>query len=257
MLAKGDIVQIAVACMVLVLTVTVLAGLFVRRRYRVCYSFVGYLLGVLVGDLLLFVGPSSLQESDWLYGILGKGGFYSRPFWLAKELILNFLKFAVAIELAYRTFRAFPGALSTLRRVLFLVFAAIVVSVAAFLPQVSEVKDADLINRLAGQLQPRVLSGTVWLLTGIASLVLWYRLPVDRFHKAILTGFVPFLLIFTIALNAIDSHGWGDPIRRAVNYVHTLAYVLLLVYWARAAWAPQAVPAVARGPAPVLERQAV
>ncbi|PYQ17881.1 MAG: hypothetical protein DMF79_16415 [Acidobacteria bacterium] len=257
MLAKGAIVEIAVACMVLVLTVTVLVGLFMRRRYRVCYSFVGYLLAVLVGDLLLFVGPSSLQDGDWLFGILGKGGFYSRRFWLAKELILNLMKFAVALELAYRTVRAFPGARSTARKLLFVAFAAILVSVAAFMPQVSEVNDADLINRMAGQLQPRVLSGTVWLLTGIASLVLWYRLPVDRFHKAILTGFVPFLLIFTIALNAIDSHGWSDPFRRAVNYVHTLAYVLLLAYWAWEAWAPPAPPTVARGPAPVLERQAV
>src|SRR5260370_26622509 len=257
MLRKGDSIEIAVACMVQVLTLAVLVGLFRRRRYRVCYSFVGYLLAVLVGDMLLFVGPNNLQEGGWLYNFLGNEGFYSRRFWLAKEVLLNLLKFAVALELAYRTFRAFPGARSTARRVLFVAFAAIVVSVAAFLPQVSEVNDTDLINRLAGQLQPRVLNGTVWLLTGIASLVLWYRLPVDRFHKAILTGFVPFLLVFTLALNAIDSHGWSDPILKAVNYVHTLAYVLLLAYWARAAWAPLAVPAVARGPAPVLERQAI
>ena len=33
------------------------------------------------------------------------------------------------------------------------------------------------------------------------------------------------------------------------------AYVLLLAYWARAAWAPFREPAQARGPAPTLERQ--
>jgi hypothetical protein len=92
------------------------------------------------------------------------------------------------------------------------------------------------------------------LFTGMAVLILWYRLPVDTFHKAILTGFVPYLLIFTIGLNALDSYGWN--IRDLINYVHTTAYLLLLAYWAWAAWAPLAVPAVARGPAPVLERQA-
>jgi hypothetical protein len=79
---------------------------------------------------------------------------------------------------------------------------------------------------------------------------------VDRFHKAILTGFVPYLLVFTIGLNAIDSYGWSDSVRKTVNYVHTSAYILLLAYWARAAWAPLTAPVVARDAVPVLERQA-
>ena len=32
-------------------------------------------------------------------------------------------------------------------------------------------------------LQPRVLNGSIWLFTAIAALILWYRLPVDPFHK--------------------------------------------------------------------------
>ncbi len=236
-----------------VLIVVVLSGLFLRRRYRACPSFVLYLLVTLIGDLLLILGPRHLNPESSLFGLLGAKGFYSRDFWMLKELTLNLLKFAVALELAFRTFRSFPGARSTARSVMFLLVAVTLVSVVAVAAQVSAINLEDRVNQIIGRLQPRVLNGTVWLFTGMAVLILWYRLPVDTFHKAILTGFVPYLLIFTIGLNALDSYGWN--IRDLINYVHTTAYLLLLAYWAWAAWAPLAVPAVARGPAPVLERQ--
>jgi hypothetical protein len=92
------------------------------------------------------------------------------------------------------------------------------------------------------RLQPRLLYGTIWLLTGIAALILWYRLPVDSMHKAILLGWVPYLLIFTAGLNLAEAYGWDELIPK-VNYVHITAYYLLLVYWARAAWAPVGVQA--------------
>ena len=44
---------------------------------------------------------------------------------------------------------------------------------------------------LAAQIQPRILNGTIWVFTSQAALILWYRLPVDSFHKAILIGFIP------------------------------------------------------------------
>jgi len=248
------IAQTGVAWTVQVLIVTLLVGLFVRRKYRACYSFVLYLLAVFVADLLMLFGPRHLDAGSWFIGILGEKGFYSRSFWLFKELALDLLKFAVALELAFRTFRSFPGARSTARSVILLLVGGTLASVVAVIPQVP-IEPDDRVNQMIGQLQPRVLNGTVWLLTGMAVLILWYRLPVDRLHKAILTGLVPFLLVFTIALNAIESYGWIAPVRTAMHSVHTLAYLLLLAYWARAAWAPLAAPAVARGPAPVLKQQ--
>jgi len=233
----------------------VLVGLFLRRRYRTCPSFVLYLLVIVTGDLLLILGPRHFDVGSWSFSLLGAKGFYSRRFWLIEQLAINVARFAVSLELAYRTFRSFPGARSTARSVLLVLVAVTLVSVIAVSPQASVLDDTDHVNQMIGRVQPRVLNGTVWLLTGIAALVLWYRLPVDRFHKAILTGLVPYLLIFTIGLNAIDSYGWTDTARRARNYVDATAYLLLLAYWARAAWAPLAAPAVARGPAPVLERQ--
>jgi hypothetical protein len=238
------------------LFLTVLTGLFVRRRYRVCYSFVLYLLVVLGADLLLLLGPKKIESDGILMSLLGAKGFYSRTFWFIKELTINVLRFGIALELAYRTFRSFPGARSTARGVLLLLISITLFSVLAVTPQVSAVNSDDRIEQVVGRLQPRVLNGTVWLLTGIAAVVLWYRLPVDRFHKAILIGLVPFLLIFTIGLNAIETNSWSRGTVDSVNHVHALAYLLLLAYWAWAAWAPVRSPVQPPGPLPALERQA-
>jgi hypothetical protein len=66
--------------------------------------------------------------------------------------------------------------------------------------------------------------------------MLWYRLPVDPFHKAILVGFVPYLLVFSVGMRAMLEMG------QAQSYLfqraHAVAYVVLLAYWNRAAWAP-------------------
>ena len=85
-------------------------------------------------------------------------------------------------------------------------------------------------------------------MTGIAALILWYRLPVDPMHKAILVGWVPYLLVFALGLKFLADHGW-DKWLPALNYISTTAYFLLLVYWTRAAWAPAGVQA--RAPAPL------
>lgn len=239
-----------------VLELPILVGLFLRRRFRACYSFVFYLMVILAGDLLLLLGPRHIDQGSWLFGLLGAKGFYSRRFWLIHQATINVARFAVALELGYRTFRSFPGARATARGVLLVLVTVTLVSVVAVTPQVSAIDPDDQVNQIIGRLQPRVLNGTVWLLTGIAALILWYRLPVDRFHKAILIGLVPYLLVFTIGLNAIDSHGWTDAARRARNYVDTSAYLLLLAYWVRAAWAPVRSPALAADPIPLLERRA-
>lgn len=248
--------QSGVAWTLQLLTVAILAGLVARRRYRVCFSFVLYLLVILAADLLRLLGPSRLEPASMLFPYLGKAGFSSRNFWFVKELMITLLRFAVALELAFRTFRSFPGARSTARGFLFLLLAVTLVSIVLVTPLVSAVDQDDRLEQVVGRLQPRVLNGTVWLLTGIAGLILWYRLPVDHFHKAILIGLVPYLLIFAIGLDRIESYEWKDSARELFNAVYTTAFLLLLAYWARAAWAPLRAPAQAREPVPLLERQA-
>jgi len=92
------------------------------------------------------------------------------------------------------------------------------------------------------------LSGSIWLLTAVAGLILWYRLPVHPLPKAILVGLVPYLLVFTVSLNLMESRGWE--IRASASYLNTLAYLLVLVYWTFAAWRPGEAPVKAPPPAP-------
>lgn len=201
----------------IVLLAALFLGLVVRRRYRACYSFALYVPAVLLPQLLLLLWPHR---------------FFRWDFWLLKETVHQVLKFAIALELAYRTFHAFPGAQATARRVLFAVVVVMYLGVLA----VPAHRQADYATYtvLADQVFPRVLNGTAWLFTAIAALILWYRLPVDPFQKAILIGFVPYLLTFTVGLNALHSLGWG--VRESMAWVHTAAYTVLEIYWNYAAW---------------------
>jgi hypothetical protein len=85
------------------LVLVTLIGLVARRHLSVCRVFGLYLLTVFVSDLLMLLDATVLKS----------GFFYSRVFWLNKEILLNALKFGVALELAYRVFASFPGARAT------------------------------------------------------------------------------------------------------------------------------------------------
>ena len=213
-------------------------GLAVRHRVGVCYTFVIYLVAVEGSDLLMLLWP---------------GFFYAQWFWVESQTLVSVLRFAVALELTYRTFRAFPGARATARVVLLLVVAATLLVVAGT-HDAEPLPGGDVLGPMISRVQPRIVNGTIWLLTAVGALILWYRLPVHPFHKAILTGFVPYLLVFTTALNLLETQGWQ--IREEVNYLHTGAYVALLGYWAWAAWrraedplrAPETEPALRHVP---------
>jgi hypothetical protein len=93
---------------------------------------------------------------------------------------------------------------------------------------------------------PRVLNGTIWLFAGLTILILWYRLPVHWFQKAILLSYVPYLLVFTLAMNALGEMGW----QRAAwaDWLRMLAYFCLLLFWNYAAWRREpSPPSVSRG----------
>jgi hypothetical protein len=215
--------QTTIAVIGLIIMSVMLTGLAVRRRFDVAYTFTIYLAVVFVTELLSLTWPDP---------------FYRRAFYLQKENVINALRFGVALELMYRTFRAFPGAHRTARGV-FLVF----VSVTLVIVMAATTGDQTDVYTLVNKVQPQVLSASVWLFTALAAMILWYRLPVESFHKAILLGWVPYLLIFSAALNYVGSNGsaLSEGTKRIVeltNYVHTVAYLGLLSYWARAAWAP-------------------
>ncbi|HXB53907.1 MAG TPA: hypothetical protein VN461_03925 [Vicinamibacteria bacterium] len=222
-----SLIEIAVALAGDLLILAAVVGIVIRRRYRICPTFVLYLGAVLTFDLLVIFGPA------W---------FYTRMAWVLKEVFVAALRFGVALELSFRTFRAFPGARSTARGVVLLLLAVTFVTVLAVTGDGSQstASAPPTFELIAGRIQPRLVNGTIWLFAAIAATILWYRLPVDPFHKAILIGFVPYLLVFTTGLNVLDSYGWD--LRTLVNYADVGAYIALMAYWARAAWLPAAAP---------------
>jgi hypothetical protein len=113
-----------------------------------------------------------------------------------------------------------------------------------------------ILGPLISELKPRLLLGTAWLLAGVAALILWYRLPVHPFHKAILMGLVPYLIIFAASLHVIETGNWDTEVRETANYVFPTVWVLVLAYWAHAAWRKDSVPVQAPEPTPMLEKTA-
>lgn len=214
-----------VVCVGLLLLAACLTGLFVRRRQALCVSFTLYLAAVLASDTLVLAWPQQFKTWD---------------FWVLKESVHNLLKFGIALELTVRTFRSFPAARKT---AVGFVLGVLVLTWLSVGPRPR--LEAAITKELALNLQPYVLAGTLWLFIAISALILWYRLPVTPLHKALLLGFVPYLLVFTVAINLLRS--FGSDVRALAGYLKNVAYQLLLAYWVYAAWSRwPARPSVAR-----------
>jgi hypothetical protein len=209
--------QRVVASVAVILICGVLAGLFIRRRAASCWSFVGYLIAVAVSDLLILAWPHR---------------FWRQDFWIFKESVHNLLKLATALELMVRVFQPFPTAYATARRGVFLAVGGLALLTG------SSLREGTGYIAVVGRLNPHVYDVTVWILVGLGGYCLWYHLPLDSLHKAILIGWVPYLLVYSVMQRSLAAFGWERGY--LFNRTSPIAYLLLLAYWAHAAWAPSA-----------------
>ena len=198
-----------------------IAGTFWRGRASEGWSFVAYLALILAGDLMV-VGWREQFNQGW--------------FWILKQSVWDIAKLAVAVELLARAVRTFPGAKLVARTYL---VGALTVSSATLLLVPDGHQDA--YGAFLVDWHPRVLTSTIWLMTGTALLIVWYRLPVSTFQKAILAGFVPYLVIFTTLLNILRTHGFQ--IMWLTNRADRVAYLAVCLWWAVHAWRRPAVRA--------------
>lgn len=234
--------ELAVVILVLCLVFTTIVGLVRRRSVRAALSFALYLAAVFVTDALML-----LDRFDTL------------AFWLRKEVVLSALKFAIAFELITRAFGRFPGAKATAHRIFWLIVVLTVVGTlwvaASWDVGTAAPESREVAASVISAFQPRVLTATTWLFVAIAGLILWYRLPVESIPKAILIGFVPYLLFSYLVLELRTANHW--PTAGWMTRLDTWAYLLLLGYWARSAWQPfrEIIPA-GRQPVPVVQGQA-
>jgi len=201
----------------------------------------------------LVVGWLSVVQSALLFGALLWRGHYQRlplftmyvagsnafdvvyglhpnwETWMLLQVVNAALRFGVALELTYRLFGAFPGAAATARRVMLVILVFTAVTAIATAPL-----DVTY-TRMHAEAIPRMASAAVWMLTVLAGLVLWYRLPLSALPRAILMGLAPFLLLSTIGMSLL----FGPEAARArawVVYLIPLASFVLTNYWLRVAW---------------------
>jgi hypothetical protein len=196
------------------LLLLVLAGMLWRRRVRHCWAFGAYVLAALVGNSLVSLWP------DY---------FFNPSFWMVKQGIYDVLKVAIALELAWRSFRAFPGARRTAQRVLLALLAASTAS----LVWLSSPRSFETL----WQWQPPVATAALWLLTATALMVVWYQVPVSGWQRAIMLGLAPYLLVFVSLLGLLERRGWAV-VGEAFATAETLAYLALVTFWSWAAWRP-------------------
>jgi hypothetical protein len=209
--------QLLLAWVSMAALVATLAGLFAKRRLQQCLSF-GVYAGVLVGcEMLVLLFPER---------------FYKATFWMAKQTVYDVLKVAVALELAYRVVRAFPGATRTAR---LSVLALLAISTAVIVGGPSAGGYVTV-----AEWQPRIVFGVVSLFTLTALVVLWYNLPVLSWHRALLMGFSAYLLVFTVVLNVLRTRGWG--VVSWLSLLDGVAFLGLSIWWAVMAWAPEPEP---------------
>ncbi len=189
-----------------------LAGLVTTGRARHCLSFVAYLTALMTCEALCVLWPAA---------------FFVAEFWMLKQALYDVLRTVVALEMAWRVVRAFPGALRTAR------WSALALLVGALAVLASSPHRAryDVIFTW----QPRVVACTALLFTLTALLVAWYHLPIRAIHRAIMGGFAIYSAFFATILALLQRWGWQ--IVGFTNAIEGVALLGVIGWWMRTAWA--------------------
>jgi len=144
----------------------VIVGLIVPGRWRLSLFFLVYNAVGLAFGLLQFLWPERMVTGT---------------VWILIQASLDVLKLGVALEIAWRTFRPFPGAV-LVARVAILPILAVTTVVAIAVPLVGV--PASAYETAVTQFHPRLLDGTIWV---IAATLAWrggIAFPCTRFMAA-------------------------------------------------------------------------
>jgi hypothetical protein len=188
----------------------ILAGLGVRRRLYSAVFFDLYLATILVFDLLLLLWPER---------------YFTWDFWLFKEIVQSSSKVLLSIELMARLFWRLPRARWAASIGLVGILAGTVIAVLG-------VSGGDA-EDLSKAMMPRIFYGTAIMFALVLTLALSYGTSLIPVHKAILLGFTPYLLTFTVLVQLLEL---GTGVRLPMSYANNLAFFGLLAYWTRAVW---------------------
>jgi hypothetical protein len=109
-----------------------------------------------------------------------------------------------------------------------------------------DARQSALLSDLASDLASRFGTARAIAFLGLMAVVLYYELPLDDLHAAIVRGLAVYSAAVGVGLVSVRDLGWN--VRSTVSATLTGGYILLLVYWTRAAWRdePQAPAALRR-----------
>jgi hypothetical protein len=152
---------------------------------------------------------------------------YSPEAFMIKQGIYDSLLFGMSLELAIRTFSAFSGIAAFVR---LLLGTAVAVSTGVILAMTPPNGDYTSFVRF----EPAIITAVTWCLAFVGLLIVWYQIPVPSFTRAIILGFVPYLMVFTVYTDLITRLGWG--VIQQLNLLNAVAYDALAGYWVYVAW---------------------
>ena len=203
-----------------IIVFVIAVGLVVRGRWRLSLFFVAYLVSVLFREALVIFWPER---------------FFFQRVWFIFQAELDILKFGIALEVGWRTFGAFPGAAAAAQKTGAVILGLTALS-AASLPLATP--QSTVFETAITSFHPRLNDGTIWLLAAILAVAKWYRVPLHRFHAAVLTGLALYLLFFTWALRLHVGRDY-ETTRHYFNVLDPIGFLLVTCWWVRVAWRAQ------------------
>jgi hypothetical protein len=191
-----------------------LCGLLYRRRARECGAYVAYLSLLLAWGFCLEMWPER---------------FYVWTWWMVKQAVFDALKIGVALELAYRAVSAFPGARARLQ-----VAMLAILGLSTLIITTGPVHSPGV---ALWEWQPKVVVATIWIFGVTALAVVYFRLPVSDWHRALVLAMTMKLFLFTVVLNVLAHLGWkARPWTNVAEGLTDVAVSWTLAYFA---WRPQ------------------
>ncbi len=195
------------ACLLVALVTT----LWRQARARQCVLFTTYVAAAALFTWLVLLFPEH----------------YSPEAFMVKQGIYDSLLFGMSLELAVKTFAAFTGIARFAR---LLLGAAVAASTAAIFLATPASPDYESFVRF----EPGVSAAGIWCLAFVGLLIVWYQIPVPSFTRAIILGYVPYLMVFTVYTDLIARLGWGAI--QHLNILNAVAYDAVAGYWVYSAW---------------------
>lgn len=181
------------------LDVGVLAGLFLRGRWREAWLLPAVILAALVSAATVGLYPA---YNTW-------------AFWLASEFAHILLLLLLGVEL---TVRVFPH--GTRGRAAALTWVGLTVLAAASVASTSAGVDA----------LPRLIASVLCLYTGLTLVMAAYGLSLGALHDALLYGFPCYLIVY------VSTWGFTDDDTRLANLASPLAFDLMMLNLLCVAW---------------------